>query len=220
MRSRYYYGKRSGGKTGGARRRLAVILAAAVLSLAFYLYIYEKRVLPAVVEISSLRAETLINGVIQDRFKSAADRLGVVSESFYTKSVDGKGNINSLSVNTLLVNDICSLLASDISKELSNPGKQRIALPSGMFTGIKPLYNSGPDFTVRVYPVGSASVDYESSFSSAGINQINFQIWLNVSATVMVVNPLQSRQTTVTRKVLLVNTVFAGEVPFMYLNSE
>jgi hypothetical protein len=65
-------------------------------------------------------------------------------------------------------------------------------------------------------PIGAANVEYHTSFTSAGINQINFQVWLTVTAAMQIVNPLQTREAAVERSVPLVNTVFAGEIPEIF----
>jgi len=107
------------------------------------------------------------------------------------------------------------LLALDISYELANVTHDplEILVPTGLFTGIPIFAGLGPDIAIKVIPSGEARVEYETSFSSAGINQINFQVWLVVESTMHIVIPLQEEVITVSRRVPLVNTIFAGVVP-------
>ena len=65
--------------------------------------------------------------------------------------------------------------------------------------------------------MGSAEVDYETEFISAGINQTNYKIWLTVDITVSLANPLYSKRVNMTRKIMLVDTIIKGEVPSNYL---
>ena len=65
---------------------------------------------------------------------------------------------------------------------------------------------------------GSAYVDYDTSFESAGINQTNFKIWINVMINVRIVNPLVSKSVEVQRKIMLIDTVIKGDIPMGYLN--
>ena len=65
--------------------------------------------------------------------------------------------------------------------------------------------------------MGAATVAYETSFSSAGINQINFKIWIDVSMEIKIVSPLWQQTMTVARKIMLVDTVISGTVPERYM---
>jgi len=147
-----------------------------------------------------------VNNIIKERNLSAAD--------FYTKNDAG----DSLSVNTVLVSDLCNTAALDISNTLDSMGEQRISIPIGSVLSIKALANSGPAYTVSLLPAGNAEVNYESKFVAMGINQINFQVWLHVTSTVRIVNPIQSNVIEVDRDVPLVNTIISGDVPNSYFN--
>jgi len=174
---------------------------------------YNKRILPAVIEISKLNAITKINSVISDSVGKAISDKELETEDFYYKTTNADGRIQSLTVNSMLVDSLCSTLAVEISSELSSLEKEKIKIPIGAITGFSSMANLGPSYTARIQPLGAATVDYSTNFESVGINQINFQIWLQVEARLLVVNPLQSHDILVERKVLLLDTVFAGEVP-------
>ena len=64
--------------------------------------------------------------------------------------------------------------------------------------------------------MGSTKVDYISTFESAGINQINYKIWLNISIELKIVNPLYHETITMERKIMLADIVFIGKVPEHY----
>ena len=59
-------------------------------------------------------------------------------------------------------------------------------------------------------------VDYETSFSQAGINQTNYKVWLTVEITLRMVNPLKSTDVTTTRKIMLIDTIIKGNIPQTY----
>ena len=64
--------------------------------------------------------------------------------------------------------------------------------------------------------VFSVKTDYQTEFVSAGINQINYKIWLNLSMDMKVVNPLYQETITLNRKIMLCDLVFSGKVPEHY----
>jgi len=170
-------------------------------------------ILPAVTTIANQRVVTVMNDVINDSLTDIVSELELTSENFYNMSLDSTGRLNSLSVDTILVNQVAAQLAVDISAALSYDAPMQVGVPLGLFTGVPIFAGLGPDFSLNIVPAGEARVEYATSFTSAGINQINFQVWLYVEANMRVVIPLQEATVPVSRRVPLVNTIFAGEVP-------
>lgn len=171
-------------------------------------------VMPISVKICQKYAITSINNIIQNSMYSASKNIK--SEDFILRS-DNNGRLEYLSVNSIIVNNICAETASMVSKNLNNLTTSKIRLPLGVFTGLPILSHFGPSTTMRLQPIGDATADYETSMTQAGVNQVNFQVWINVHTTVSIVNPLWSKDLEITRKLTLVNTVFNGEIPKTYI---
>lgn len=171
-------------------------------------------VMPISVKICQKYAITSINNIIQNSLYSSSKNIK--SEDFILRS-DNNGRLEYLSVNSMIVNNICAETASTVSQNLNNLTTSKIRLPLGVFTGLPILSHFGPSTTIRLQPIGDATADYETSMTQAGVNQINFQVWINVHTTVSIVNPLWSKDLEITRKLTLVNTVFNGEIPKTYI---
>jgi len=202
-----------------ARGTLFILLAAFSLLMVFFVSLVDKRLLPAVIGIEEYRINARLNEAINDSLAFMGTHRGsrFVSEDFYTAEHAEDGRVTSLTANTILINDIVRNISQSLLETLSRPVTERISVPIGTLLGFDWLANIGPSYRVRILPIGAANVDYHTSFTSAGINQINFQVWLIVTAQMQIVNPLQTREITVERSVPLVNTVFAGEIPDVML---
>ena len=212
MRPYFAMGRRH--KKANKGKRVAVI-ALVIISLAVYmlLTVINRTILPVVTTLATQRSIALINDVINQSLADTIGNFALTSEDFYALTKDDAGRLNSLSVNTVLVNQVAAILAVDISRELSEEARMPISVPMGLFTGIPIFAGLGPQLPINVIPAGEATVEYETSFTSAGINQINFQVWLVVETNMRITIPLQEANIPVSRRVPLVNTVFAGEVP-------
>ena len=171
-------------------------------------------VMPISVKICQKYAITSINNIIQNSLYSSSKNIK--SENFILRS-DNNGRLEYLSVNSMIVNNICAETASTVSQNLNNLTTSKIRLPLGVFTGLPILSHFGPSTTIRLQPIGDATADYETSMTQAGVNRVNFQVWINVHTTVSIVNPLWSKDLEITRKLTLVNTVFNGEIPKTYI---
>ena len=194
---------------------LLFIIFIAILSGVFLLKLNET-MLPQALAIADMQMKSTVNEAILNAVQETIDAMELTTVSFYKKSVDENGKLNSISVDTLVVNQFCNKIVVQISKEIGEMNKQTIKVPLGVSLGIELLANSGPEYSMTIRPLGNAVVNYESSFESAGINQIHFQLWLNVESTIQVINPLQQNQITVSRKIPLVSTIITGDIPSIY----
>lgn len=203
----------------GVKRFVFFAFCALTAAAAYTAASLDARLLPPVLAVVEKTAKNRVNASIDHSLRKITDENALETSDFLVKTTDAQGMVNSLSVNTLLVNDLCGRLAADIGKELESSGRETVRIPLATITGLRAFANAGPALPITVLPVGGAVVDYESAFESVGINQVNFRLWLRVDAAVRVVNPVQNQDILVSRKVALVNTVFSGQVPDTYLNN-
>jgi len=195
------------------KKMLFIIVISIITAIALFMMLANRALMPSVITIANQRSVVIINDVINESLISTIDHFGLTSENFFSKTMDEDGTLTSLSVDTVLVSQVAALLAVDISRQLAIDNPTPISVPIGMLTGIPMFANLGPNISVNIVPTGEARVDYQTSFASAGINQINFQVWLYIETNMRVVVPLQDETIPVSRRVPLVNTVFPGTVP-------
>lgn len=200
------------------KKYLAIILIIISISVIFIFMQYNNKVLPVALEISKQYAVTRINEKINTAVEKVISELNVTTKDFFDKSFDSSEKINYFSANTILINKVCSKTSAEISNSIKNSENEKIELPIGIFSGIELLSNIGPNFEISLKETGNTVADYETSFESQGINQVNLKIWLVTKTEVLIANPFYSEKTTVKRKIMLINTIFNGTVPQTYLN--
>lgn len=196
---------------------LFLFFIAVIVCFFLFLIQFENNVMPTVLVISEKYTTTQINNEINTAVEDIISEMNLKSSDFYNNSINSNQQLNYLSVDTMLINNVCSKSASKISERLSLLSERKIYLPIGIFSNFEMLSNIGPKFGINITSMGDATVDYETSFEAVGINQINFQIWLNIETEVNIVNPFFRKPLNIKRKLMLVNTVFNGEVPKTYL---
>jgi sporulation protein YunB len=178
----------------------------------------EKRLLPAAISTSEIKIKNNLNIIISKVINDVIAKNRVDTNSFYSITLDNTGKLDSLSVNSILLNNLCNEMSVRIAQEVENINDSDFAIPLGSLIGLDSLANIGPRYAIKILPAAQASVDYESSFSAEGINQISFQLWLNVQVVARIVNPLDNTDIRVSKKAAMVNTVISGSVPDTYLN--
>lgn len=178
------------------------------------LMLYDTKIFKAVVEISHIQSKSTANTIIDNAVQNTIKQLNITSSDFF---IEKQQNTSSVSVNTILINTFCTTVSMAITQGMEQIADEYISIPLGVITGIEMLSHAGPCIPFYLKPMGIASVDYETSFSSEGINQINFKIWLNVAMDIKIVNPLRSEVISVSRKIMLVDTILNGTVPERYM---
>ncbi|MBS5794123.1 MAG: sporulation protein YunB [Clostridiales bacterium] len=186
-----------------------------------YLFIlqFENEVLPTAIKVSQKYATNIISQEINKSVEKTITSLRLHTNDFFNKNVNKDTNKTYLDVDTILINNVCAKVSDELSKNLKNINDTKIDLPIGVFSGISAFSEFGPPFTVSLSSIGDAIVDYETNFQSVGINQINFQVYLNINCSISIINPMYKKDIDVSRKLMLVNTIFDGEVPKTYLNT-
>jgi len=210
-------------RTKNSKRKYIAFLMIIIVVAAFVhsYYRFDRLILPLVLEAEELRLQAEINNVINSVVHEIITNRGITAADFLIQNAgDGTTGKPVLSVNTVLVNEICNAAAQKISQRLNNLDTEVVSVPMGMALGIDTLAQSGPSFSFNLAPIGNALVNYESSFTAVGINQTHFAVWLTVESVVRIINPVHSAEFQVSRNVSLVDTIISGTVPGTYLNMD
>lgn len=199
--------------------KLLLILIIVILFFATYFYIirFETQVVPYAISVSEKYATNIVSRQIDESIKETIEKMKLNSSNFFNYSIKNSEN-NFFDINTILINSVCNEISLLLSEKLNSIQEIPVEIPIGIFSGINAFSNVGPKFKIHIISVKDASIDYDTSFKSVGINQINFQVYLKINSEISIINPMYKKKITVSRKVTLVNTVFDGKVPNTYLN--
>ena len=77
----------------------------------------------------------------------------------------------------------------------------------------------GPPVKIDIYPYGEVTCRFLSQFISAGINQTQHKIYVDIKAKVNVVLPFKTLTIPMENEVLVCESVIIGEIPETYLRS-
>jgi sporulation protein YunB len=99
-------------------------------------------------------------------------------------------------------------------------GQKGVNIPLGTFTGLPILVGLGPPINIKLIPIGAINCNFTSQFVSAGINQTNHRIYLQVSSKINVILPTETRTLSNTTQMLISENIIIGKVPETYLFSD
>lgn len=176
------------------------------------LYIFDKSVLPAILEIAESKMISEANKIINET------SLEVYSSGFNYSDIiqtekDDRGNITIVKSDTIKLNYLESQLILQSNKKLEELEEIGVEVPVGYMTNNSIIHNLGPKVKVKMEQIGSVESNYESVFESAGINQTRHKIYLNVKVKLKVIVPLNIKEVEVTSEIPVSETIIVGQIP-------
>lgn len=176
----------------------------------------EKYIMPAAADICLIQAKETANNIINSAVDEVLKEKSEGGRNIL--SLETENGTTMIMADTISINLICAEISSSITEKIANMENNIVEVPYGAASGIGIFANSGPDLEFEIMPAGDTTVDYETEFTSAGINQTNYKIWLTVNITISLVNPIYDRNISMNRKIMLADTIIKGDLPSNYID--
>lgn len=122
-------------------------------------------------------------------------------------------SLNNYKIN-LLNKQITELTTKNIQLKLN----QGIPVPRLAFTGVGLLSGYGKLVYVKTINIASVVCEFDSNFTSVGINQTLHSLYIEVISTINIKFPLNNMEKACKTKILISETILVGKVPEFYLN--
>lgn len=136
---------------------------------------------------------------------------------FVTLVYDSDGSVTAVETMTDQVNHLQSAMLSKVQNNLEQCRDATLEVSLGTATGVWLFADRGPHVSVRLMPIGTASVKLISSLESAGVNQTCHTIRAEVCAEIRAAIPFSDISTDVKYDCLVSETVIVGKIPESYL---
>lgn len=157
---------------------------------------------------TSLMAESIADVLAEQSFHYS---------DFATLVYDSSGNVTAVETMTEQVNQLQSAMLSKVQEELEQCRDASLEVSLGTATGVWLFAGRGPHVSVRLMPIGNASVKLISSLESAGVNQTFHTIRAEITAEIRAAIPFSETTANVQYDCLISETVIVGNVPESYL---
>lgn len=192
---------------------LITILVGIGLAAAFIVSL-NARLRPILLELALAQTSNCITEAIN---QAVADQAVAYSD-LVTFEYSSGGDIIAMVSNMARANTLRSELLDAALNALDGLETLEMGIPLGTIFDVDLLSGIGPNVGVRILYTGTASAQFENSFSDAGINQTCHQIFFSIHANLTVLLPGQQYNTDVNTKVCVAETVIIGKIPETYLH--
>jgi len=190
---------------------------AVIIALSLFIVSYVESYFEPIIRTMAIsRSEVLLSQEIANEINETMSEEGITYSDIISFVTDKDGRINAMTTNIVTANKLKSFLALSILTRITNVDGTELSIPVGNLTGISILAGRGPEMKVKVIPIGSVQTELSSQFVSAGINQTQHRIIMEVTSNVDIILPSETVSTTVSVNVVIAETVIVGSVPDSY----
>ena len=217
----YYVVSKTPPKTKKKRKKAkALMIALTALLLVVGLFFYFNKQANEVIR--QLTTATISNRLTV-KMNAAFDELMAQYDDEYSSYVhierDGEGNITLITADMIKINKLMAQYSTIVQTHVSEIEEDDIAVPMLAFTGWPLVSTLGADVKLDIVAVGDAPCSYRSEFKEVGINQTLHSIYIDVSAGVEIILPMDNIVVTCPSSALVCESVIVGKVPQFYLQN-
>ena len=190
---------------------LTWLVAAGVMLCA--VRVTERALRPVLAAAARYQVRSQVTAAVEQWAARDLQERGVDYSDFVTITRNEAGEITALSADMARLNLLRAELSAHLLRQLEDSRSLDLAVPVGSLLPFEPTWARGPDLHLRALALGTASAEFESEFTSAGINQTRHRLWLELSVPVTVLLPGGGEELTVDSRLCVAETVIVGQVP-------
>ena len=190
---------------------LTWLVAAAVMCAAVRLT--ECALRPVLAAAARYQVRSQVTAAVEQWAARDLQERGVDYSDFVTITRNEAGEITALSADMARLNLLRAELSTHLLERLED-SQLELTVPVGSLLPLEPTWARGPELLhLRALALGTASAEFESEFTSAGINQTRHRLWLRLSVPVTVLLPGGGEEVAVDSRLCVAETVIVGQVP-------
>ena len=189
------------------------ILICSALILLISVLLIDAKIRPSVFEIAELEAYSIST----ERVYTAVEKILSENAPAYSELVSinysNNNSITGITTDIVKMNLFKSQVTNAIDGEFDSNPKTEIPVSLGTASGVVLFSGFGPHINIDVGFVSSTKTDFENVFQSAGMNQTQHSVMLNVETTVILNLAGRRIPKTVETSFCVAQTVIVGTVP-------
>ncbi len=158
------------------------------------------------------------------KMNAAFDELMASFDDEYSSYVhierNSSGEITLITADMIKINKLMAQYSTIVQSHVSEIEEDDITVPMLAFTGWPLISTLGADIKLDIVAVGDAPCSYRSEFKAVGINQTLHSIYIDVSAKVEIILPIDNIEVECPSSALVCESVIVGRVPQFYLQNK
>lgn len=173
----------------------------------------DARLRPAIYDLAALEAYALSSKTVNSAVEKALSENAPAYSELVDINYSDNRVITGITTDIVKMNLFKSQVTKAIDDAFNEKSNTEVTVSLGTASDITLFSGWGPYIDVDIGCASSTQSDFENVFSSAGINQTQHSIMLNVETTVMLTLPGKRLTQTVETSFCVAQTVIVGSVP-------
>lgn len=199
-----------------AKRNISILILIFFILFLMFLY-YINIVLPIIKTYSKAETHAVTEKAVNLAVSNVINRT-LSYDMLIDINYNNAGEIASFSANQYEINTITREIIKETQYQMNNLGSDGLNINIGTFSGVPFLIGKGPLINLKLMPIGAVNGNFDSQFSSVGINMTKHTLSLYINVHLSIVLPIKSYDVYSTTQVLLAESIILGKVPEVYLN--
>lgn len=189
------------------------IIICTVIIFLISVLLTDARIRPAVYDLAAVEAYAISS----ERVNTAVEKILLQKAPSYSELVSinysDSNTITGITTDIVKMNLFKSQVTKAIDSEFNKMSKTEIPVSLGTASGVVLFSGFGPHININVGFASSTKTDFDNFFESAGINQTQHSVMLNVETTVMLSLAGRRIPKTIKTSFCVAQTVIVGSVP-------
>ena len=204
MKYGYYYRKRNG---------IIFRIVSVILVFLIAVLITDAKLRPAIYELAAVEARAVATKTIHTAVEKILAKSSVSYSDIVSISRNDSGSITGITTDIVKLNLFKSRITNAVDDEFVAKGNVKVSVPLGSASGITFLSGCGPYVDVKISMLSSTQSDFENIFESAGINQTQHSVILNLGTQVILTMSGRRIVSNINTSFCVAQTVIVGTVP-------
>lgn len=204
VKYRFFYRRRN----GTLFRIICIILA-----LLIGVLLTDAKLRPAIYELAVIEANAVSSKIIHTAVEETLAKDGVSYSDIVSISRTENGGITGITTDIVKLNLFKSRVTNAVDSAFADKGSAKVSVALGSASGITFLSGFGPYVNVKIGMSSSTQSDFENLFESAGINQTQHSVMLNLETQVVLTMSGRRVASKVKTSFCVAQTVIVGSVP-------
>lgn len=194
-------------------KRIFILLV--LLSAASFLFL-ELQVRPMILNLTEIKAQALATEAVNKAVEAQQLESDFTYEDLVDVQYSSSNAVQSISANTVNINALKAAYSLSAQEEIDQLRHREIKFYTGDLSGMDLLRGLGPVIKVRLNFSSSIETSVTSQFVSAGINQTQHIIELEIKAEIYLTSDGTIPNVEVVTNVPVAETVIVGTTPTLY----
>lgn len=192
-----------------------VLILLVLLFVASFLFL-ELQVRPMIFNLTEIKAQALATEAINKAVEAQQLESDFTYEDLVDVQYSSSNAVQSISANTVNINALKAAYSLSAQEEIDQLRHREIKFYTGDLSGMDLLRGLGPVIKVRLNFSSSVETSVTSQFVSAGINQTQHIIELEIKAEIYLTSDGTIPNVEVVTNVPVAETVIVGTTPTLY----